>query len=283
MKLLRYGPKGSEKPGMLDSAGKIRDLSGKLGDITPAGLAPGELDKLRAIDPATLPEVSGNPRLGAPVAGIRNFICIGLNYAKHAAESGLELPKAPLVFNKILSALSGPNDDVIIPKTAEKTDWEVELAVYIGRRCQYVSEAEALDYVAGYSVCNDVSEREFQINRGGQFVKGKSAESFGPLGPWLVTRDEIADPQKLKIWMSLNGEMKQNSSTGDMVFSVAQIVSDLSQYCILEPGDVISTGTPEGVGLGHKPPLFLKPGDEMRLGIDGLGEMHQKVVAYSGR
>jgi len=283
MKLLRYGSKGAEKPGMLDTSGKIRDLSGKLGDITPAGLAPAELERLRAIDPTSLPVVEGDPRIGVPVAGIRNVICIGLNYAKHAAEAGAKLPSAPMVFNKVSSALNGPNDDVVIPKGSEKTDWEVELAVVIGRRTSYVSKEEALDYVAGYTICNDVSEREFQMNRGGQFVKGKSCETFAPLGPWLVTADEIPDPQKLRVWLDVNGERMQDSTTADMIFGVAELVSDLSQYFVMEPGDVISTGTPEGVGLGHKPPIYLKPGDEMVVGVEGLGEQRQKVVAYAGR
>jgi len=283
MKLLRYGSKGAEKPGMLDSSGKIRDLSGKLGDITPAGLAPAELERLRAIDPTSLPVVEGDPRIGVPVAGIRNVICIGLNYAKHAAEAGAKLPSAPMVFNKVSSALNGPNDDVVIPKGSEKTDWEVELAVVIGRRTSYVSKEEALDYVAGYTICNDVPEREFQMNRGGQFVKGKSCETFAPLGPWLVTADEIPDPQKLRVWLDVNGERMQDSTTADMIFGVAELVSDLSQYFVMEPGDVISTGTPEGVGLGHKPPIYLKPGDEMVVGVEGLGEQRQKVVAYAGR
>ena len=269
MKLLRYGPKGQEKPGMLDAAGAIRDLSGVIADL-----------KGEALSPEGLARVSGNPRLGPPVAGMTNFVCIGLNYADHAAETGAAIPKEPIVFLKSLGALCGPNDDVVIPRGSTKTDWEVELAIVIGRTARYVPEAQALDYVAGYTICNDVSEREWQLERGGTWDKGKGFDTFGPLGPWLVTKDEVPDPQNLAMFCDVDGQRMQDGSTRTMIFGVAKLVSYVSQCITLHPGDVISTGTPPGVGLGKKPtPVFLKPGQTMRLGIAGLGEQVQRVVA----
>ncbi|MBX6374487.1 MAG: fumarylacetoacetate hydrolase family protein [Acetobacteraceae bacterium] len=280
MKLLRYGPKGQEKPGMLDAAGAIRDLSGVIADLKGEALSPEGLARLAALDPASLPQVSGNPRLGPPVAGMTNFVCIGLNYADHAAETGAAIPKEPIVFLKSLGALCGPNDDVVIPRGSTKTDWEVELAIVIGRTARYVSEAQALDYVAGYTICNDVSEREWQLERGGTWDKGKGFDTFGPLGPWLVTKDEVPDPQNLAMFCDVDGQRMQDGSTRTMIFGVAKLVSYVSQCITLHPGDVISTGTPPGVGLGKKPtPVFLKPGQTMRLGIAGLGEQVQRVVA----
>ena len=278
MKLLRYGPKGQEKPGLLDAQGKIRDLSKVVGDIDGAALSDESVAKLRALDPATLPVVEGNPRLGPCVAKIGKFVCIGLNYADHAAESNLPVPAEPVIFNKWTSAISGPNDDIEIPRGSKKTDWEVELGVVIGKAAKYVSEEDALSHVAGYCVVNDLSERAFQLEGTGQWVKGKSADTFGPIGPWLVTRDEIADPQTLALWLEVNGRRFQNGSTQTMVFGVKFLVSYVSRFMSLQPGDVISTGTPPGVGMGQKPPLYLKAGDRMRLGIDGLGEQNQQVV-----
>ena len=280
MKLLRYGPKGQEKPGLLDAQGKIRDLSGVVGDIDGAALSDASLAKLRALDPASLPVVEGNPRLGPAVGKIGKFICIGLNYADHAAESNLPVPTEPVVFNKWNSAISGPNDDVEIPRGSKKTDWEVELGVVIGKPAKYIDEANALDYVAGYCVINDVSEREWQIERGGTWDKGKGFDTFGPIGPWVVTRDEVADPQNLNLWLEVDGHRYQNGSTKTMVFGVAKLVSYLSTCMSLQPGDVISTGTPPGVGMGVKPnPIYLKPGQTIRLGIEGLGEQQQKTYA----
>jgi ureidoglycolate lyase len=280
MKLLRYGPKGQEKPGLLDAQGKIRDLSGVVGDIDGATLSDASLAKLRALDPASLPVVEGNPRLGPAVGKIGKFICIGLNYADHAAESNLPVPTEPVVFNKWNSAISGPNDDVEIPRGSKKTDWEVELGVVIGKAAKYIDEANALDYVAGYCVINDVSEREWQIERGGTWDKGKGFDTFGPIGPWVVTRDEVADPQNLNLWLEVDGHRYQNGSTKTMVFGVAKLVSYLSTCMSLQPGDVISTGTPPGVGMGVKPnPVYLKPGQTIRLGIEGLGEQQQKTYA----
>jgi ureidoglycolate lyase len=280
MKLLRYGPKGQEKPGLLDAQGKIRDLSGVVGDIDGATLGDASLAKLRALDPASLPVVEGNPRLGPAVGKIGKFICIGLNYADHAAESNLPVPTEPVVFNKWNSAISGPNDDVEIPRGSKKTDWEVELGVVIGKPAKYIDEANALDYVAGYCVINDVSEREWQIERGGTWDKGKGFDTFGPIGPWVVTRDEVADPQNLNLWLEVDGHRYQNGSTKTMVFGVAKLVSYLSTCMSLQPGDVISTGTPPGVGMGVKPnPVYLKPGQTIRLGIEGLGEQQQKTYA----
>lgn len=273
MKLLRYGPRGQEKPGILDADGQIRDLSGVVGDI--AGDVLTRLPDLAKTDVKTLPVVSGNPRLGACVAGTGKFICIGLNYSDHAAETGAKVPPEPIIFMKATSAICGPNDPILIPRTSEKTDWEVELGVVIGKAAKYVSEAEALNHVAGYCVINDVSERAFQTERSGQWTKGKSCDNFGQTGPWLVTPDEVADPQNLGMWLTVNGEKMQNGSTKTMVYGVAHLVSYLSQFFTLHPGDIISTGTPPGVGLGMKPPRFLKAGDVVKLGIEGLGQQRQ--------
>jgi 2,4-didehydro-3-deoxy-L-rhamnonate hydrolase len=282
MKLLRYGPAGQEKPGLLDRDGRIRDLSGQVADIGGQVLSPEGLARLAALDPASLPLVEGSPRYGVPVAGVRKFIAIGLNYADHAAEAGLPLPGEPVVFMKAISCLQGPNDPVVIPRGSTKTDWEVELGVVIGSRASYVEEARALEHVAGYVVVNDVSEREYQIERGGTWDKGKGCDSFGPVGPWLVTRDEVGDVQALDMWLDLNGERRQSGTTRTMIFGVAKLVSYLSEFMTLEPGDIITTGTPPGVGMGHKPePTYLKPGDQLRLGIAGLGEQNQGLVAWS--
>ncbi|MBE0531078.1 MAG: fumarylacetoacetate hydrolase family protein [Rhodospirillales bacterium] len=280
MKLLRYGPKGAEKPGLLDNDGRIRDLSNQVTDIDGSVLAPERLAALGKLDAKTLPLVEGSPRLGAPVAGIGKIIAIGLNYSDHAKESGMELPKEPVMFTKAVTAINGPNDPVIMPKGATKTDWEVELALVIGRKAQYVEEDHALDCVAGYAVMNDVSERAFQLERGGQWVKGKSFDTSAPLGPWLVTKDEIGNPQKLNLWLEVNGVRRQSGNTGTMIFGVAHIVSYVSHFMTLLPGDVITTGTPPGVGLGFKPPVFLAAGDVMRLGVEGLGEQRQEVKAW---
>jgi len=280
MKLLRYGPAGQEKPGILDAAGAIRDLSGVIPDITGDVLSPAALAKIAALDVNSLPKVAGNPRIGSPVTGMKNLICIGLNYADHAAETGAPIPKEPIVFLKSLNALQGPNDDVVIPRGSVKTDYEVELCIIIGTRAKYVSEDQALDYVAGYAVGNDVSEREWQAERGGAWDKGKGFDTFGPLGPWLVTKDEIPDPQNLTMYCDVDGVREQNGSTKTMIFGVKQIVAYVSQCITLNPGDVIFTGTPPGVGLGKKPtPIFLKAGQTMKLGIAGLGEQTQKLVA----
>jgi ureidoglycolate lyase len=283
MKLLRYGPLGQEKPGILDVTGAIRDLSGVVPDITGDVLSPAALAKIAAVDVNSLPKVAGNPRLGSPVTGMKNLICIGLNYADHAAETGAPIPKEPIVFLKSLNALQGPNDDVVIPRGSVKTDYEVELCIIIGTRAKYVSEDKALDHVAGYAVGNDVSEREWQAERGGAWDKGKGFDTFGPLGPWLVTKDEIPDPQNLAMYCDVDGVREQNGSTKTMIFGVKQIVSYVSQCITLNPGDVIFTGTPPGVGLGKKPvPIFLKAGQTMKLGIAGLGEQTQKLVASGG-
>jgi 2-keto-4-pentenoate hydratase/2-oxohepta-3-ene-1,7-dioic acid hydratase in catechol pathway len=279
MKLLRYGPVGHEKPGLLDARGQLRDLSSIVPDIAGAVLLPEGLARLAAIDPATLPAVPGSPRLGPCVAGTGKFICIGLNYSDHAAETGATVPPEPIIIMKATSAIVGPNDDTEIPRESVKTDWEVELGVVIGRTAKYVTESDAMDHVAGYCVVNDLSERAFQIERQGQWTKGKSADTFGPIGPWLVTRDEVPDPQRLPMWLQVNGVSRQNGSTATMVFGVAKLVSYLSQFMSLQPGDIISTGTPPGVGLGMTPPTYLKPGDVVTLGIEGLGEQRQQVVA----
>ena len=280
MKLLRYGQIGSEKPGVLGNDGEIRDLSGLITDIDASVLSDQALQKLRDADFSKLPVVSGNPRIGACVGNIGKMICIGLNYSDHAAETGATPPPEPIIFMKVNSAICGPNDDVRIPKTSEKTDWEVELGFVIGKKAKYVSEAEAMDHVAGYCIVNDVSERSFQAERSGQWTKGKSCDTFGPTGPWMVTRDEIPDPQNLKMTLDVNGKRYQDGSTNTMIFGVKFLVHYLSQFFTLHPGDVISTGTPPGVGLGVKPnPVFLKPGDEMHLSIEGLGEQHQKCIA----
>ncbi len=281
MKLLRYGPAGHEQPGVLDADDRIRSLAGRIADLDPGHLSPAGLARLAAIDPITLPVVPGNPRLGVPVTGTRKFIAIGLNYADHAAESGLPLPIEPVVFTKAVSCLQGPNDDVMIPKGSRKTDWEVELGVIIGSTVRYVEERDALEYVAGYSVVNDLSEREYQIERGGTWDKGKGCDTFGPVGPWLVTRDEVGDVQSLDMWLDVNGQRMQTGNTRTMIFSVAKIVSYVSQFMTLEPGDIITTGTPPGVGMGRKPePLYLAPGDDMRLGIAKLGEQRQSVIPW---
>jgi len=279
MKLLRFGPPGQEKAGLLDASGTIRDLSGVLPDFSGDALSPAGLARLAAIDTAGLPEVPASTRLGPPVAHMKNFVCIGLNYADHAAETGAAIPKEPIVFLKSLGALCGPNDDVQIPNNSSKTDWEVELAIVIGTRAKNITEDAALDHVAGYAVCNDVSEREFQIERGGTWDKGKGHDTFGPLGPWLVTKDEVPDPQDLAMFCEVDGHRYQDGSTRTMIFGVAKIVSYVSQFITLHPGDVITTGTPPGVGMGQKPPVYLKPGQTIRLGIAGLGEQTQKTVA----
>jgi len=279
MKLLRYGEVGSERPGLLDADGTIRDLSAHVADIAGTVLHPASLEMLGKLDPKSLPAVPGKPRLGACVAGTGKFICIGLNYSDHAAETGATVPSEPIIFMKASSAIVGPDDDVLIPRGSVKTDWEVELAVVIGKTAKYVSEADALDYVAGYCVAHDVSERAFQAERQGQWTKGKSCDTFGPTGPWLVTKDEVADPQNLKMWLTVNGKTMQNGSTKTMVYGVKYLVSYLSQFMSLHPGDIISTGTPPGVGLGMKPPVFLKAGDVVELGIEGLGQQKQTFKA----
>lgn len=278
MKLLRYGPAGQEKPGLLDAEGRIRDLSGAVPDIAGDALTPAGIAKLKGIDPSSLPVVSGNPRLGPCVGSVGKFICIGLNYSDHAAESGLAVPPEPVIFMKPTSAIVGPNDNVEIPRGSEKTDWEVELGVVIGKAAKYITEAEAYDHIAGYCVVNDVSERAFQIERSGQWVKGKAHDTFGPIGPWLVTRDEVPDPQDLHMWLEVDGHRYQDGSTKTMVYQVPFLVSYLSQFMSLQPGDVITTGTPPGVGMGQKPPKYLKAGQTIRLGIEKLGEQAQKTV-----
>ncbi|MBO6726847.1 MAG: fumarylacetoacetate hydrolase family protein [Rhizobiaceae bacterium] len=279
MKLVRFGESGAEKPGIVDADGAIRDLSGVVSDIGGEAISPDGLAKLAAVDPASLPLAPAGARLGPCVAGTGKFICIGLNYADHAAESGMDVPPEPVIFMKATSAICGPNDPIIIPRGSEKADWEVELSVIIGKRAKYVSEENALDYVAGYAVTNDVSERAFQIEHAGQWTKGKSSDNFGQIGPWLVTRDEVADPQNLSMWLKVNGETKQDGSTRTMVYGVAHLVAYLSRFMSLHPGDVISTGTPPGVGMGQKPPRYLKPGDVVELGIEGLGSQRQDVIA----
>ena len=279
MKLLRYGPPGLEKPGILDRDGAIRDLSSVIPDIAGSALLPESLDKLHQLDLSGLPLVADTPRLGPCVGRVGKFICVGLNYSDHAAESGMSVPKEPIIFMKATSAISGPNDNIVIPRGSEKTDWEVELGVVIGRGAKYVTEADAFSHVAGFCVINDLSERAFQLEGPGQWVKGKSADTFGPIGPWLVTRDEVTDWQNLHLWLDVNGQRRQHGSTSTMVFGVPFLVSYLSRFMSLQPGDVISTGTPPGVGMGQKPPLYLRPGHDVRLGIAGLGEQHQLVVA----
>jgi ureidoglycolate lyase len=280
MKLVRYGDAGKEKPGIVDSAGAIRDLSGVVSDIDGAAITPEGLAKIRGVDVNSLPKVSGNPRLGAPVGNVSKFIAIGLNYADHAKESNLPIPKEPVVFMKANSCIVGPNDTVVLPRGSVKGDWEVELAFAIGKTAKAVSEADALDYVAGYMICNDVSEREWQIERGPTWDKGKGFDTFGPLGPWLVTTDEIRDPQNLAMWLDVNGKRMQTGSTKTMIFDVRKLISYVSFLFTLKPGDVVTTGTPPGVGMGMKPnPVFLKSGDVMRVGIDGLGEQRQEVTS----
>lgn len=280
MKLVRYGRPGREKPGMIDAEGKLRDLSSVINDIGPEQLTDKSLAKLAKINPARLPLVRGKPRYGVPLAQVGKFIGIGMNYSDHAAEVGAPIPAEPIIFMKAITSLAGANDTVMLPKGSEKSDWEVELGVIIGTKAQYVSEKQALDYVAGYCVVNDLSERAFQMERGSQWDKGKGCDTFGPVGPWLVTRDEVPNPQRLAMWLDLNGERRQTGSTRTMIFSVAKIISYVSRFMTLMPGDIIATGTPPGVGLGMKPQRFLAAGDDMRLGIEGLGEQHQQVVRY---
>jgi 2-keto-4-pentenoate hydratase/2-oxohepta-3-ene-1,7-dioic acid hydratase in catechol pathway len=283
MKLLRYGPAGHEKPGLLDADGRIRDLSSVVNNIDSGVLAPSRLAHLRKFDPAKLPLVRGTPRLGVPYTGIGKFIAIGLNYADHAAESGVPVPSEPIVFMKATTCITGPNDGIVVPKGSTKTDWEVELGVVIGTKAQYVGQDDALKHVAGYCVINDVSERNFQLERGSQWDKGKGCDTFGPIGPYLVTADSVPDPQNLDMWLDVNGEKRQRGNTKTMIFGVAHLVSYISQFMTLMPGDIITTGTPPGVGMGMKPPQYLKPGDVVTLGIAGLGEQRQRVVAWPGR
>ena len=279
MKLVRYGEKGAEKPGLIDKSGQLRDISAHLKDLDGNAYSPASLKKLAAIDPASLPAVAGKPRLGAPVTGISKFVAIGLNYADHAKETGAQIPTEPIFFLKANTALSGPHDAVEKPRGSTKLDWEVEIAAIIGSRAKYVSEADALNHVAGYCICNDVSERNFQTERLGQWTKGKSHDTFGPLGPWLVTRDEIADVQKLSMWLDVNGKRRQTGSTSTMIFPMAKCISYVSQFLTLMPGDIVTTGTPPGVASGMKPPQFLNVGDVVTLGIEGLGEQRQQIVA----
>jgi 2,4-diketo-3-deoxy-L-fuconate hydrolase len=279
MKLLRYGEPGREKPGMLGTDGSIGDLSGFIQDLSGDALLPEEIERLRGLDHASLPRVTGDVRRGPCVGRVGKFICIGLNYSDHAAESGMAVPAEPILFMKATSAICGPDDHVQVPRGSQKTDWEVELGVVIGKPAKYVSEAEALSHVAGYCVVNDLSERAFQLEGTGQWVKGKSADTFGPIGPWLVTADEVPDPQQLELWLEIDGRTYQRGTTGKMIFGVAFLVSYISRFMSLQPGDIISTGTPPGIGMGQKPPMYLQPGHRIRLGINGLGEQNQLVVA----
>lgn len=280
MKLVRFGPSGKEKPGLIDADGAIRDLSTHVADITGETLSPASLAKLKGIDPSSLPLAPAGARIGAPVARVWNFIGVGLNYADHAKETGQEIPAEPILFNKLGNCICGPDDDVIMPRGGDRMDWEVEIAFVIGTRARYVEEKDALAHIAGYCICNDVSERRFQMKRNGQWMKGKCAETFGPLGPWLVTTDEITDPQNLAMELSVNGEVKQKGSTSTMIFSIPFLLSYISQFMVLEPGDVVTTGTPPGVGSGMKPPQYLQPGDVMHLKIEGLGEQRQRLVPF---
>ena len=281
MKLVRYGEAGRERPGMIDAEGGVRSLVGVVDDISPETLAGGLVDRLRGLDPALLERVAPGARLGPPLSRVGNFVAVGLNYAEHATETDAAIPAEPILFNKAPSCVVGPNDDVALPSGSAKTDWEVEIAFVVGRRASCVAEADALAHVAGYTICNDISERAYQLERGGQWVKGKCFPTFGPLGPWLVTPDEIADPQTLGLWMEVNGERMQNSNTRTMIFPIRELVAYISRHMILEPGDVVTTGTPPGVGLGMKPERYLKVGDVMRLGVDGLGEQRQQVRAWA--
>jgi 2-keto-4-pentenoate hydratase/2-oxohepta-3-ene-1,7-dioic acid hydratase in catechol pathway len=281
MKLVRYGLSGAEKPGLIDRQGVLRDLSGEVADIDGLALQPAALAHLASLDPARLPAVAGRPRLGPAVARVGKIVAIGLNYADHAAETGAKIPAEPIVFMKAVSSITGPDDEITLPRGSQKTDWEVELAVAIGRPARYVEEADALSHVAGYLICNDVSEREYQTERGGQWDKGKGCDSFCPLGPWLTTRDEIADPQNLDMWLDVNGQRMQTGSTKTMIFGVAHLVHYVSQFMALLPGDILTTGTPPGVGMGKKPPRYLKAGDSVSLGVAGLGQQSQKVVAWT--
>jgi 2-keto-4-pentenoate hydratase/2-oxohepta-3-ene-1,7-dioic acid hydratase in catechol pathway len=283
MKLMRHGAKGAERPALVDAQGKLRDLSGVLRDINAGTLEPGALARLKDIDHATLPVVESPGRIAPPWSGMGKFICVGLNYADHAAESNMQVPPEPVLFMKATSAIIGPNDDVIVPKNSTKCDWEVELGIVIGKEARYVDEKDAMNHVAGYCIVNDLSERHFQTERGGQWDKGKGCDTFGPIGPWIVTPDEIPDPQNLKMWLEVDGHRYQNGSTKTMIFGVATVVSYISQFMSLQPGDIISTGTPPGVGMGIKPePVWLRAGQTMRLGIEGLGEQSQRTVAYQG-
>jgi 2,4-didehydro-3-deoxy-L-rhamnonate hydrolase len=281
MKLIRWGLNGAEKPGLVDKTGALRDLSGHISDLTPDQLSPDGLKRLAAIDPASLPSVPEGARLGVPLTGVSKIVCVGLNYADHAAETGAKIPKEPILFLKAVSSLNGPNDDIVIPRGSVKTDWEVELGVVIGTRASYVNEQDALGHVAGYCTVNDVSEREYQSERGGQWDKGKGCDSFAPIGPWLVTRDEIADTQNLKLWTEVNGARRQNGSTQTMIFDVRTLVSYISHFMTLLPGDIIATGTPPGVALGMKPPQYLKAGDTLRLSVEGLGEQNNRLIAWA--
>lgn len=283
MKLLRFGPRGHEKPGLLDDNGVIRDLSAHITDLSGESLDRRTLEGLAALDATSLPEITADTRIGPCVAGVGKFICIGLNYSDHAAETGAQVPPEPVIFNKWTSAICGPNDEVIIPRDSEKTDWEVELGVVIGKAGRYIDEADAMQHVAGFCVVNDVSEREFQLERSGTWDKGKGCDTFGPLGPWLVTPDEVADPHQLDMWLDVDGKRYQDGNTRTMVYQIPFLISYLSRFMSLQPGDVISTGTPPGVGMGQQPPVYLKPGQRMRLGIQGLGEQHQTVVAEQQR
>lgn len=282
MKFVRFGAAGRERPGLVDATGHIRDLSGHVADLAGSALDPDALAQLARIDAQTLPLAPAGVRLGAPIAGTRNFVAIGLNYADHARETGQEIPAEPILFNKAATCICGPNDDVIYPKNSDRMDWECEIAFVVGRRARYVEEKDAGRYIAGYTICNDVSERRFQVKRNGQWVKGKSAETFGPLGPWLVTPDEIADPQSLAMQLTVNGEVRQKGSTATMIFSIPKLLAYVTEFMVLEPGDVITTGTPPGVGSAMKPPTYLKAGDVMELRIDGLGTQCQTVVAFPG-
>lgn len=281
MKLVRFGPKGQEKPGLVDGDGAIRDLSRHIPDFTGETLSPARLDRLRELKPESLPAAPAGARTGPPVARVWNFIAVGLNYADHAKETGQEIPAEPILFNKLGNCVIGPNDDVMFPKEGSRLDWEVEIAFVIGTRSRYVEEKDALAHIAGYTICNDVSERRFQAKRNGQWVKGKSAETFGPLGPWLVTTDEMPDPHDLGLWLDVNGERKQTGSTATMIVPIPKLLAYVTQFMVLEPGDVVTTGTPPGVGSAMKPPQFLQPGDVMRLGVEGLGEQEQRVVAFT--
>jgi 2-keto-4-pentenoate hydratase/2-oxohepta-3-ene-1,7-dioic acid hydratase in catechol pathway len=281
MKLLRYGKNGYEKPGLLDHSDQIRDLSGVIGNLDPQAISPAGLKKLRALKPESLPLVKGKPRLGVPFTGISKYVAVGLNYSDHAAEAGMPVPSEPILFMKTTTSIIGPNDPVVLPKDAQKGDWEVELAIVIGTTARYVPEQRALDYVAGYCVANDVSERSFQLERGSQWDRGKGCDTFGPIGPYLVTTDEVPNPQALDMWLDLNGQRMQTGNTRTMIFGAAHLVSYISRFMTLLPGDVIATGTPPGVGLGKKPPVFLKPGDVMTLGVRGLGEQRQEVRAFT--
>ena len=282
MKLVRFGAPGAEMPGLIDPTGTLRNLSDIVPDISGGTLSDAGLEEIRTLDAAKLPAAPGNPRLGPCVGSVGKYVCIGLNYSDHAKEANMPIPEEPIIFFKATSSIMGPNDDIVLPKASQKVDWEVELCIVIGNEARYVTEAKALSHVAGYCVANDVSERHFQLERSGQWVKGKSADTFGPIGPWLVTRDEVPDPQNLEMWLEVDGHRHQSGSTRTMIFGAAQIVSYVSQFMSLQPGDIIATGTPPGVGMGHKPPVYLSPGQTVRLGIEGLGEQKQQTRAWEG-